>query len=262
LEHLIVNKGHGINVDPGAPRGFSRLDFNEIKSSGTFRNLVSALRAKNAIYVLSRGIPATYAVRGTGLKAEVTLPPTVGGRRNARLEDLLLSLREEVACVHDMHITFACPHFYDRLQLVPDKSSRDKRLTVKQIGLGRTLGVTAHKSGTVSVRVGCSMHPFPRDNLSELFFILEEVRQDVMTRYLMSAEGVPLLAEWIVNAWEYNKDGGAIRGPRFEITLAGLSDTLYRIYSKRFQGVTRARLEKKETPRRSLRELAREALMA
>lgn len=259
----LVERGWKINVEER--RTFSIGDFKDFPSPGAFRTAIYRINstAKEKLitcaYVSNVGF---YVVRGSGLDPRTVTPlPTVDRPHQLNLVEMLLALGDEVACVHDLHLTFDCPAFYDTLQLVPDNSSKDKRLMVKRLEKSRTIGVTAHDTGTVSVRMGCSTHPFPRDNLTELFFVLERVRNEILVKYVHDPLKVPLVADWIVVRWDYNKDGAAISSERFQVTLAGLSDTLYQFYAKRFEeGVVRPRLEKVETPTKTLRELAKEAL--
>ena len=122
-------------------------------------------------------------------------------------------------------------------------------------GSGRSAKVVAHDSGRVSVIVGCSTNPFPRDNLIALSFLLETVRDELQFKYLRGAARLPLFADWMIVQWHYNKDGGEVSGERFNITFFDFAGVLCRFYSKDTPA-GKLRLERIESPRKSLRELS------
>ncbi len=110
---------------------------------------------------------------GSGLRKEVT-PYRMGGDRSENnLTSLLIDLKDEVACVHDIRLRFSVEGFYERLQSVPHPRSGDKLLGLFKFEKARSVRAVAHHSGTLSILVGCSLNPFPRDNLNDLIFMLE-----------------------------------------------------------------------------------------
>lgn len=261
MDRAIFDQGWQINCDYANPRPFSFKDYPAI-DYGTFRNSVSRLKGLGLVYLVIRSCEAFYACKGSGIKAgSMTLGHMVGGRRTAGLEELLLELGDAVAGVHDIRLVFDCPSFYSCLDLIPDRKSKDKRLSAMVFAKGRTARVVAHTNCSVSVIVGCSSHPFACDNLAELFFLLETVRDEVVFKYFQGSVRVPPVGDWVVTVWHYGKDGGEIAGERFEVTLSDFSDVIYRFYSKSTsRGRMRPRLERIESPRVTFKDLATKSL--
>jgi hypothetical protein len=100
--------------------------------------------------------------------------------------------------------------------------------------------------------VKCSEEPFPRDNLTELLLVLEEVWRRLISDFVNDAKVVPPPGEWIVKLWHCNRDSAEIAGPDIEMTFRNLSDVLCRYYRK---SDGRYRLEAIESVGRAIREL-------
>lgn len=252
----LFDRGYKINTDPKLPASFCYKDFEV--SHGTFRNSISRLIRAKLVYVNTPGHPTFYACRGSGLKPQnVTLTRMVGSRHSPSMMDVLLSLGDAVAGVHDIRLLFDCPQLYDGLQLIPKRNSMDKQLLPISFGSGRVARVIAHRTGSISVIVGCSPNPFPRDNLTELSLILERVKDRLQFECLSAPLRVPPFSEWTVTQWHYNKDGGEISDAKYNITFRDLTGLLYRLYSKVFApGIVRPRLERIESPRKTFAEIA------
>ena len=261
IDRQILSQGMIFNMDPECPRPFSYLDFCKIPH-GTFRNSISRLMRIGRVYVVIEGHPKFYACKGSGIKPRLMTPTHMGGAGRIRsLEEILLFLGDAVVGLHDIRLLFHCSGLYSSLRLIPAKYSEDKRLLPMRFESGRTARIVTHRTDSVSVVVGCSDYPFPRDNLCELFFILERIRDRIQFRCLQEPIQVPPVADWMVTMWHYNRDGNEIAGERFEVTFRDLSNVLYRFYGKSTSaGQFRPRLEKIESPKQTLREIAQETL--
>lgn len=255
IEKLIYDDGVRINNDPQSPRPFCFKDFPKI-NYGTFRNAISSMRAKELLYIVTPGSPTFYAIRGSGLRRGMTTSAMVGSSPPKGLNDILFRLGDEVACVHDVRLTFVAEKLYDMLKLIPLPNSGDKSIGFFRYDKKRTARVVVHRSNTVSVMIGCSGNPFPLDNLTDLFFILERVRERIQRDYTTLPVQIPLCSDWRIVQWHYNKDSGEISGDDLQVTFSEFNQVLYRLYSKSFADGRRVRLERIESPGRTLQEIA------
>jgi hypothetical protein len=247
-----------INRDSISPRPYSFKDFTG--SQGVFRNLIMGLKRKGFVYKAVEGRPAFYACRGSGIPPVRMTNDPMGVNSPTLFERFLLSLWDSVTGVHDIRLVTDSRGFYDRLRIVPNSRSGDKYLSSMDFGRGRCVKVAVHRTDTISVAVGCSANPFPRDNLTELFLILERVRDHLAFECLDSPVLLPPIGDWIVNQWHFNKDGGEFSGSGFNVTFHDFTGTFYRFYSKSLNGSNHPRLERLERVEKTLGELAREAL--
>lgn len=247
--------------DSKNPRPFSYLDFPKIPH-GTFRNSISRLMRIGLVYVVIEGHPKFYACEGSGLKPKsksMTLTPTGGKGVCGGLEEMLWSLGDAVTGVHDIRLLFDCPGLYSRLKLLPGEGNGDKRLSRIKFEKGRSAGITVHSPSSVSVFVGCSRSPFPRYNLSELCLILESVHEYIQFRCLSEPIQAPLIGDWLVVMWHYNKDGEEISGNSLSLKFRDFSGVICQLYAKSVgKGRVRPRLERIESPKKTVRELAAE----
>jgi hypothetical protein len=255
----------GANIAEKIPKYVSCNEIAEAlgMSRGAVRKQLSILRHRGSIFTAVRSIPALYGVVGVCLPAGVVTPTPVGGKTRQELASLLLSLRGEITGVHDVRLSFHVPRgfYYDRLKIVPEAYSKDKRLGGVVLGEGRVAKVVAHESGSVSVEVGCSLRPYARGGLGALALDLEVVRDGVVG-VVGDVRRVPGVGDWVVTQWHFAKDGGHVAGGRFCVAFKDFQDVFYRVYSKVLDpavGPT-CRVERQESPNVSLEAAVREVL--
>lgn len=259
-EKKIFDIGWNINHDLQAPRPFCYGDFPY--SHGTIRNVFSKLNNLKLIYLVYRSSIAFYACKGSRIRTgSMTSSHMVGRGRKQSLEEILCSLGDAVTGVHDIRLLFHSSGIYSALHLIPAKYSKDKKLSIQHFEKGRIVRVVVHRTDSVSVQVSCSRFPFPRDNLDELIFVLDKVRDYIQFNCFSEPIQISLVADWIVTNWHYNKDGEEICGERFKFSFQDYSGVFYQFYAKSAGGNRfRPRLEKNESPKKTLRELAEEIL--
>lgn len=259
VERKIFDIGWSICTNPKSPCSFSYRDFPSIPH-GTFRNAISRLAKVGLVYRVHGGHPTQYGCKGSGIKPMMTLPPVAGRRRVTPFEEILLLLGNAIAGVHDIRMVFDLPSFYKDLQLIPQNHSKDKRLSPLRFSR-RIIRITAHITGSVSVLLACSDKPFPRDDLTELFLLLERAKEHLQFECLGRPIRVPLIGDWIVTQWHYNKDGDEIALKPLMVTFRDFSEVLCRFYGKPTPDHKYIpRFEKQVSPQRSLRELAATSL--
>jgi hypothetical protein len=254
------------NIEHKVPRYVSCAEIAQGlgMTPGAVRKQLSILRRRGSIFTAVRSIPALYGVVGVCLPAGVVTPTPVGDcSARQELASLLLALRDSVAGVHDVRLLFHIPRefYYDKLGLVPQAYSKDKRLDVLELGSGRVAKVVAHESGSVSVEVGCSLRPYARRGLGELVLDLEVVR-DLVLKVVGDVGVVPAVGDWVVTQWHFARDGGHVAGGRFEVVFRDWQDVFYRVYSKVLDPAAGPvmRVERQESPGVSLEAAAREVL--
>jgi hypothetical protein len=257
LERRIVNKGWEINEKGQL---FSFKDFAGDCSHGSFRNGISHINRKTKpkliVHVDTSGI-GFYAIRGSGLETRSMTRTHLVGPAQQYLVEMLALLGDQVTGVHNIHLDFQCPALYPAVGIVPDPQSFAKALLPVIFSNGRKVRVTLYRTGSVSVKVACSDDPFPRENLSELLMVLDQVWSRLVIDYVTLARQIPPPAEWVVKRWEVNKDGREIAGPDVAMTFTSLSGVLMRFYRK---GLDRVRVEKLESVGKTLRDLIQETL--
>jgi len=257
LERRIVSKGWEINE-----RGqlFSFKDFAGDCSRGAFRNAISRINRRTKprliVHVGTSGI-GFYAIRGSGMETRSMTHTHMVGPPERCLVELLAFLGDQVTGVHNIHLDFQCPALYTVVDIVPNPQSLAKALLPVVFSGGRKVRVAIYRSGTVSVKVACSDDPFPRENLSELLMMLEQVWRRLVIDYIALARQIPPPAEWVVKRWEVNKDGREIAGPDVAMTYSSFSGVLMRFYRR---GPNQARLEKLESVGKNLRDLIHQTL--
>lgn len=253
LGKLILNEGWKINIQGGRP--FTYEDFKDNCGRGSFRNAIHRINSHYKGLVIRLYVSAIgfYCIRGSGVETRtVTANPMVVAPHQLSLVKTLAFLGEQVSGVHDIHLWFVCPELYASFDLVPSERSLDKRLQRITLSKGRFVNIVAHHTGSVSVRVKCTDEPFPRDSLTELLILLEEVWRRIASDYARDVRVVPAPADWIVKVWHFNRDGTGIAGPDFELTFRDFAGVLERYYRRR-DG--RYRLERIETVSRTIKEL-------
>jgi hypothetical protein len=253
------------NIAEKVPRYVSCNEIAEAlgMSRGAVRKQLSILRRRGSIFTAVRSIPAFYGVTGICLPPGTVTPTPVGGKTRQELASLLLSLQDSVAGVHDVRLLFHIPRefYYDKLGLVPQAFSGDKRLDGVVLGEGRVGRVVAHESGSVSVEVGCSLRPYGRHALGELALDLEVVRDGVVG-VVGDVRRVPGVGDWVVTQWHFAKDGGHVSGGRFMVAFHDWQDVFCRVYSKVLDPAVGpvVRVERQESPNVSLEAAVRGVL--
>lgn len=255
VEKHILDAGYRINSE-GSP--FSFLDFKGY-AHGTVRNALSSLARSGYIYLVYRSTIAFYAVRGSGIdhqSLEKITPNPMGGHPL-----LFECLPLDDDAVHDLRLCLSVPSFYESLLSVgwtPSESNGDIALRTLDFPKGRVVKVRAHRTGHVTVIVGCSPQPFKvSEGLSDLLLSLDQLRDKLEHEYLHEPVRVPPIGSWKVVQWHHGVDGTKeFSGPAFNFTYEDWSGHLVRFYAKRTSaGRYRPRLERIESPRLPLSEI-------
>ena len=257
VDRYVFDSGYRINMDKGC--GFSYLDFTGRYRHGTIRNSLVKLRNRGLIYPVFRSTIAFFAVRGSSISPKYTRKMTsipTGG-----LSLLLSMLPIDDDAVHDLRLSFVAKGFYDALLVEGwsiDKTNHDIALRSIKFPNGRIVKVRVHKTGRVTILVGCSNTPFQISHgLSELVLLLDEVRDNLEHEYSKEPVRILPIGSWRLIQWHHGIDGNReFGGKTFNIAFDEWSGHLIRFYSKKIvQGRYHPRLERIETPKKSIEDL-------
>jgi hypothetical protein len=123
--------------------------------------------------------------------------------------------------------------------------------------------VIIHKTDTVSVIVGCSLHPIPLDANGIIHFFnllvrVEEKLQNILDNCIglncdMKINSIPEYKSWTVTMWHFGRDAlVGITDDKFCITVETAEHILTRLYVKDFGGKNKPRIEKQEYPKKTV----------
>lgn len=274
-------------------------------SHGTFRNKISRLLKEGKVEVSCLSHIAFYSLEGvkfgraersavtgdhTGVACSSSSPSSNPLYR--LLRDLPLGRNS----IHDIHLSFASPQIYVittsaissntlgyRYGVLP--RSKDIILPGWLIG-DLLIGVTIHRTDTVSVTIGCSLNPVALDingliRLTNALSVVEE-RLSRIGQGSRAASGcgviedadasshdlhrrirtIPAHSQWTVTMWHFGADALVeYSGEKFCVTWQTAENELVRAYSKVMKGRgTRIRLERQEYPRATLADIIEQKL--
>ena len=135
--------------------------------------------------------------------------------------------------------------------------------------------MTAHRTNTLTVIIGCSYRPFPFDflgitDLVELLTRVEVRLANLLSTISQSNENIsnnsttliPSYKNWIVTMWHIGRDGKiTYSGETFSIKWEIAKNTIIQIYSKQYRnGKRRIRMERQEYPNKKMLNLIEEKL--
>ena len=249
-----IKKGLEINVIRKS--WWSYQDF--AMSQVNFRQMVHRLKKIIIKEINSR--PAFYRFKGIEVPGSVTKMYTGGEGVSAHFEKLLLDLKHQPPCMHDLRI-HTTTNLYDKLCLrgmLPNKQNNSFTIEIPTKSRFTTkLNVYKNK---MQFMIGCSQKPTPYAvyGFQELIFHLGQVIQ-YLIGYANSYFEIQPVSDWIVTYYHFNRDGIIIQSPIFNYTIEDLENHS-RVYMKHFDdGTTRPRYEELRTPKKPLSELEEEA---
>ena len=277
--HYLVND----EKKPFCFRDFShfRVDGQEyFMAHGTFRNKISNLvRAGYAECIYYSG-PAFYSLEGiyfTKPRREMTdnhtVVPSMSSLSSVSFID---TLPADKHALHDIRFRFKVDSIWTVIttnhpELRPNDVSKDINLDPLETQ-GLTVRITVHHTDTVSVIVGCSLHPVAVDvkGLIRLSNALTRVKERLL-RYIecrplslssSSSSSIPDHDSWIVTMWHFGSDSVEYAGERFECTWQDGENALVRNYTKDLKDGkgTRIRRERQEYPDKRFEEAIQEKL--
>lgn len=258
---------------------FSVRDKVYTMTHGTYRNKISKSSAKGEVELNYRSTCAFYSLKGHKFGKRMTHDHTVVPFRKSNfIYELINNLPLGKNSLHDIRLTFKVNDIWS---VVSNNSEfrinfRSKDIHLPGINVDELfIGVTVHRTDTISVIVSCSYAPVAVDfpgviRLSNALTRVEErlskITEDsgLVACINHGTLAIPNHMEWIVKMWHFGADALIeYSGEKFEITYADAEGTLTRIYSKQMKdGRIRLRPELQEYPNKQLDKAIEEKLNA
>lgn len=221
---------------------------------------------------------AFYTLKGVPFKKSMT-DDHMGVSINHSFYHMIKDLPLEKNFIHNIRLRFGVKDL-DLWKILSINSSfkinpfsKDIKLASWQIEKDIFIGITLHRTNTVSINIGCSSKPFPLDfqgilDLSNILTRIEErisnlVQVILYPKDLSNKENnnleylVPSHKEWEVTMWHFGADSRVeYSGKKFAIKWDIAEKTFVQLYSKDFKDKkSRIRLERQESPNKRLLEV-------
>lgn len=266
-------------------RTFSYKDFLEFTidnktykmAYGTIRNNFSELINQEKIERVNISGIAFYTLKGVPLTKSMT-DTHMGVSVNHPFYRMIKDLPLEKNSIHNIRLSFKLKEMDLWKILSVDSSftinsfSKDIRLGSWKIDKDIFVGVTLHRTNTVSINIGCSLKPFPLDfqgiiDLSNVLVRIEEKitgiiqnnlhTSDIYKKENNNSENLDLNInhkEWMVTAWHFGADSKIeYNGDKFAIKWDLAEKIFVQIYSKEFRYKRlKIRFERQEVPNKKL----------
>ncbi len=264
----LYQKIYNIAIRQGRPVSYK--DFAGMKH-GTFRNRVLRLRRIGWIEKAYQSSLAFYKPVDIAIVSDrLSSNYHMGGKAFGQL---LEELHFREPAIHDIRLSFHAPRLYEYLlrdsnqNLRQNPVSKDIMLPVLAFDNGtRVVRITVHRSGAVSVQVGCSEYPVVIDYfpLFSFFSMLGEVRAYLQNLHNDKdlAFKIPETSSWLLAHCHLNRDTMvSVAGERFNITLEDACGQFLRVYVKKFQDNSqKLRIEESIAPQKPLFDVIKEKL--
>jgi len=242
---------------------------------GTIKNYICKLREEGKIERVNTSGIAFYTLKGVHFTKSMT-DNHMGVSVNHPFYRMIKDLPMEKNSIHNIRLRFKVKDLDVWKKLSINSSfkinsiSKDIKLASWQIEKDVLVGVTLHRTNTVSIYIGCSFKPFPLDfqgviDLSKILTRIEEritrlIQDNLYTNDLYKKEYKNLEylnfshKEWIVTMWHIGADSKVeYSGEKFAIKWDLAEKTFVQIYSKEFRdNKVKIRLERLEVPNKKL----------
>jgi len=237
-------------------RPFCFKDFN--LKPGNFRQRIRLL--SDHIVPVIKGRPTFYKVKGINFPLEpksVTLN-TMG---LYRLESILEDCRDQPPMIHDIRFKIESDVYEKLLKkgLTPNKNNHSITLNnIPTPDSSLNFKILAYPKH-IQLIVGCSLKPIIYDSkgISNLIFNLGQYIGNLKL-FVNDTFSIQPISKWTVTHTHCNKDGSLeLSGQSFHYSFEDYTGSLYRIYAKKFPDGVRARVEKIETEKISIEQMAK-----
>jgi hypothetical protein len=264
-------------------RTFSYKDFLEFTinnkiykmAHGTIRNNISKLIKEGQIERINTSGIALYTLKGVHFTKSMT-DNHMGVSINHPFYRMIQELPLEKNSIHNIRLRFAIKDWDIWKILSIDSSfkinpfSKDIQLASWQIVKDIFVGITLHRTNTVSITIGCSFKPFSLgfqgiiDFTTFLTRIEERIRRllheklyttDFYKKERINSEYIiPSYKEWLVTMWHFGADSKVeYSGEKFSIKWDIAEKIFVQIYTKEFKDKkVKIRLERLEVPNKTL----------
>ena len=252
---------------PFCYRDFLHFEFDGIEytmTHGTFRNKIYNLIHNGIVESSFYSFCKFYTLKGHNFGKPMTPNHTVV--HNDPLYKLIQNLPFDKQSIHDIRLKLKVPNIWKVISNNPNfamnKKSKDIPIPswLKDDSIVR---IIIHKTDTVSVIIGCSLHPIQLDingiiHFFNLLVRVEEKLQNILDNsiginYDTKINLIPEYKLWTVTMWHFGRDAlVGITDDKFCITVETAQYILTRLYVKDFNKKRRIRIEKQEYPKKTV----------
>lgn len=270
MAYIVLSEGR-----PFCYRDFLKFEIDgEVYGTthGTFRNKLSKLRKRGKVESSYYSGCAFYTLTGHKFGKPMTPDHTVV--HNDPIYRILQDLPLDKRSIHDIRLKFKVQNIWKILSLNPDFNINTKSLDIAIPSWSKDnaiVRVMIHRTNTVSVVIGCSLHPIPLDVIGIIRFFnllvrVEEKLQTILDNSLINSHiesnVIPEYKSWIVTMWYFGRDSlVGYTNERSSITIGNTQHMLTRLYVKDFNGKNRVRIEKHEYPKKTVLDAIEEKLV-
>jgi len=254
-------------------------------SDGSIRNAFLSLKRKDRIKRSHRDRLAHYVLVTPSETGPMTANPMHvaskifgEGGGIGEVEWVKGTLEDQAVMVHDVCLSFKSPSLYSALAGVIKDGSEAFELKPRSGDLvsimpypwvgGRSCTTVVRRTGRVDLYVKSSNAPLELslEGLMDLAHFLGSVRGWLMEkantglkRFPADRPAIPPVGDWTVLLWHIGHDGDReYAGKAFSTTFRDWSGNFFRLYTKRKGGRLRLRLERIESPRKTLAQVLEE----
>ena len=249
----MLEKCYSINVICGS--AFTYFDFG--LKPNTFQQRMTRHRPFfEPVYRSSLGF---YKLRGIEMYNNVTKNPrcVTPNPIHPDFETILKKAQIQPLCMHDLRVETKVSGLYENLIEIGQKPHPQNKSFTLNLYAGKRFAIKAniYRTGTMQVMIGCSHQPLVYDlwGFSELSGLLGRVcnQLQIISGNIFHHQPIP---SWRLTYLHINHDI-EISGKRFSYCIHDLTNHSM-IYNKKFgNGIVKERIEKHETPNKSIREI-------
>jgi len=263
---------HMANIIFSEKRPFSYKDFLNFEVNGkefgmvhkTFRNKISKLKKSGEVEDSYHSHLKFYTLKGLKFTKPMTTHH-MGVTSHNSFYNFIKDLPLQRNALHDIRLWFKLSGIWSILSTNSTFNINPKSKDIRLSGIKENdiyLGITVHRTDSVSVIAGCSYTPIAVDvngiiRLSTALAIVRErlgqwIKASAMlvgSKVYQNLE-IPPYNKWIVKMWHFGADASIeYAGEKFEVTYASTQEALIRVYSKKMKDrKIRIRLEGQEYP--------------
>jgi hypothetical protein len=263
---------HMIHIVFEEKRSFSFLDFTHIMKPKTYRNKICKLTKDEVVELDYKTTVAFHTLKGHKVgNARTLYHKGVTLNHNDPVYNMITNLPMDVQSIHDIHLSLKAPNLYGQLlgNVPYPVIEGNKSIAITWCKHNTIVRITINKNDTVSVIVGCSLEPIPLnyEGIIRFFTILGTV-EGFLRGLLAMANGkldqselIPHYEKWMIMRWDFGRDGlPTYKGKKYEITVGKSGHMFARIYTKDFGKNKRIRIEKIESPKKTVADAIEEKL--
>lgn len=239
----------------------------------TYRNKISKLKQDGIVELDYKSTIAFHTLTGHKFgKAGTKYHTGITISHNDPVYQMVKNLPMDKRSVHDIHLKFVAPNLYETFPLRDfPRIKVNKAIAIPTWSENNTLvRIMINKNDTVTVIIGCSLEPIPLDynGIIRFFTILARLEGFLQGLMVILNKGkldqrqlIPQHRKWIITRWDFGRDAlQTYNGKNYEITVENAEHVFARLYTKDFCSNKKLRLERIESPNKTIIDAIEEKL--